>query len=177
MDQSKNIMDILLYFIPAILVLGGMFMLVKKFLDNAYRLKLLETKKAMQKETLPMRIQAYERFCLFIERSSPQNLVVRIYKPGMSARELQTELITHIRTEFEHNVVQQLYISPEAWDSIKMTKEDLIKIVHIAAAQLSENATGAQMSKAIFDVINQTEKSPTQRSMNMLKAEMRELLG
>ena len=62
MDQSKNIMDLLLYFIPAILVLGGMFMLVKKFLDNAYRLKLLETKKAMQKETLPMRIQAYERF-------------------------------------------------------------------------------------------------------------------
>ena len=53
----------------------------------------------------------------------------------------------------------------------------MIKIVHIAAAQLSENATGAQMSKAIFDVINQTEKSPTQRSMNMLKAEMRELLG
>lgn len=177
MEVSKSVMDMLMYFIPAVLVLGGMFLLVKKFLDNTYRLKLLETKRAMQKETLPMRIQAYERFCLFIERASPQNLVVRVYKSGMSARELQTELVTNIRTEFEHNVVQQLYISTQAWDAVKSTKEDLIKIVHIATAQISENSTGAQLSKAIFDVINKTEKSPTQRAMDLLKSEMRELLG
>jgi hypothetical protein len=177
MDQSKNMMDMLMFFIPAALVLGGMFLMVKKFLDNSYRLKLLETKRLMQKETLPMRIQACERFCLFIERVSPQNLVVRIYKTGMSARDLQTELITNIRAEYEHNVVQQLYISGPCWDAIKNTKEDLIKIVHIAAAQLSENSTGAQLSKAIFDVINKTEKSPTKRAMDMLKAEMHQLLG
>lgn len=172
-----NVTDMLMYFVPAILVLGGMFLLVKKFLDNTYRLKLLETKRAMQKESLPMRIQAYERFCLFIERVSPQNLVVRIYIPGMSARDFQKELISAIRTEFDHNVVQQLYISQPAWNAVKSAKEDLIKIIHIANAQIPENSSGAQLSKAIFDVINKTEKSPVQYAMDLLKADMRELLG
>ena len=176
MDWITKLADTLLYFVPALLVLGAVFLTVKKFLDNEHKLRLLEAKRAMQKETVPLRLQAYERMCLFLERISPNSVLVRTHKSGMSARELQSDLLVTIRTEFEHNLSQQIYISSGAWEVVKNAKEDMIRIINSASASLNENSTGVDLSKAIFEIVIKNEKIPTQRALDFLKNEIKQTL-
>ncbi len=176
MDGSVKIGETLLYFIPAIIVAGAIYLLIKKYLDNDYKVRLLELKRAIHKETIPLRFQAYERICLFLERISPNNLMVRVNRPGMSARELQSELLQTIRAEYEHNITQQVYVSSQAWDLVKNAREELIRIINTAAATIGENAGGIELSKAVFEIILKNEKLPTQRALDFIKNESRQLL-
>lgn len=173
--DSKNIIDVLLYFIPALLVLGAMFLLIKKFLDRDYRLKLIETKQLLQKDVLPLRLQAYERLVLFLERISPQSLLMRTNKPNMTSLQLQSELLTAIRTEFEHNLSQQIYMSNVAWEQVKIAKEEVTKIVNTASEKVGPNDTSINLSTEIFEIMLCNETLPAQKAVDFLKNEVRQL--
>ncbi|MEI6817859.1 MAG: hypothetical protein WCL14_14730 [Bacteroidota bacterium] len=174
MDFGKLI-ETLMYFIPAAIVLGAAYLLVKNFLDNSYRLKLLELKKGMQKDMVPLRLQAYERLILLLERISPNNILVRLNDPNQNARQFQNDLILAIRAEYEHNLTQQLYVSSLAWEMVKMAKEDMVKLVNIASTNVGENGTSIDLSKQVFEEILRTEKMPTYKAIEFLKNEVREL--
>lgn len=167
---------IILYCLPTIIALLAVFWLIKKFLDNNYQLRLLEVRQTMRKETTPLRLHAYERMCLFLERISINNLLVRVHKTGTSARELQTDLLTTVRTEFEHNLSQQIYISSPAWEMVKNAKEEVIRLINTAAATLKEDATGIELSKTIFEIMIKSEKIPAQKALEFLKKEVYLLL-
>ena len=175
MDSISKLTDTLLYFVPALLVLGAVYLMIKKFLDNEHRLRLLESKANIRKDIVPLRLQAYERMCLFLERISPGNLIIRVQKPGMSTRDLQLELLSAIRTEFEHNFSQQIYMSSKAWDVVKAAKEETVKIINLAASSAGEEATGSQLSKVIFEILIKNEKIPTQKALEFVKNEARQL--
>jgi hypothetical protein len=174
--MDKNILEVLMYFVPAALVLMAAYMLIKKFLDNEYKIRLLEAKRSMQKDTIPLRFQAYERICMLLERISPNNLVIRTNKPGMNARELQGELLSTIRAEYEHNLSQQVYISGQSWELVKRAKEDTIRIINMAFVGVGENATAIDLSKAIFEIIVKNEMMPTQKALDYIKTEIKQIL-
>ena len=176
MNPAEKIGEILLYFLPALVVLLAVYMLIKKFLDNSYKLRLLEAKRAIQKEVLPLRLNAYERICLLLERISPNNLLVRTNRSGMSARELQTELLAAIRAEYEHNLSQQVYVSQRSWDATKNAKEDIVRLINSAAASAGQDATSMQLSKIILEIMLKNETTPIQRALELIKAEAREIL-
>lgn len=175
MVDTKILGEVLLYFIPALLILVAAYMMVSKFLDKEYKIRLLEAKRDMQKDVVPLRLQAYERMCLFLERISANNVLYRAHKPGMTAKQLHQELLVIIRTEYEHNITQQIYISPAAWAVIKNAKEDLIRIINVSAAKVGEKASGIDLSKTIFEVILQNESIPTQKALDYLKNEVKNL--
>ena len=94
MDSIEKISDVLLYFIPAIIVMIGMFIVmkrfivnqsatIKKFLEKEIQLKVAEDRNNRQKESLPLKLQAFERLILFLERISPNSLLVRVHRGGM----------------------------------------------------------------------------------------------
>jgi hypothetical protein len=172
MTLSKDLTDILFFLAPAILVFGTAFFLIKRFLDNQYRIRLLEAKLQTQKDIMPLRLQAYERLTLFLERLSPNNLVGRVYQQGISVREFHLELLNNIRSEFEHNITQQIYVSPQVWNTVRNTKEDVIRIINSTASSLDPNAKGAELSKAIFEKLVQEEENPSQKAIDFLKAEL-----
>jgi hypothetical protein len=167
--------DSLLYVLPALVVAGGIFLLVRRFLDNEYRLRLLESRRTMLKDMLPLRLQAYERICLLLERISPGSLLNRVYSPGMNVRAFQSELLSQIRAEFEHNMVQQIYLSPAAWELVRNAKEDIIRIINLAAAQAGEEASGSDLSRAVYDIMIKTESMPAQKALDFVKQEVRQL--
>ena len=144
-------------------------------MDAEQRKQLYEVRKENQKATTPLRLQAYERIVLFLERISPENLVLRVHKPGMSAKLLQANLIITIKTEFEHNVAQQIYISSSSWEVVKKVKEDIIRAINIAADNLDDNATGVELGQKLFEVMSKLEKSPTHVAIGILKNEIRQL--
>jgi hypothetical protein len=187
MNETKDWTDVLLYFVPALLVLITCFLIIKRFLDTQlitlrkfmerdYQIKNLEAKSARTKDSLPLKLQSYERMVLFLERISANSILLRVHRSGMSAGQLQSDLVTTIRAEFEHNLSQQIYISDTAWEEIKNAKEEMIRIINRAYETVGTHATGIQMSSQIFEQVLSTDSLPTQGAIDSLKREARKLL-
>jgi hypothetical protein len=123
---------------------------------------------------LPLRLQAYERIVLFLERIAPNNLILRVNRPEMNVIQLQSALIKAIREEFEYNLSQQLYISSKAWEMVNNAKEETIKMINMAAGQVPEAASSAELVRAIFDRMVNTDKLPVHVTLEMVKNEIRQ---
>jgi hypothetical protein len=157
---------------PALIVFLTAYYLVKNFLDNDARKRLSEIRLANQSLITPTRLQAYERIALFLERISPNSLIPRVNKQGMSARLLQTELIKAIRTEFEHNLSQQIYVSGHAWEMVKTAKEEIIKLINISATKIPDTASSMDLSQMIINIAAQVAKLPTDVALEYVKREV-----
>jgi hypothetical protein len=148
-------MDALIEFgkilIPASVVLYAAFLVVRSFIQKDIDLKKLEIRGRSIETILPNRLHAYERMTLFLERMSPQNLLIRLNTGSIPAKEFQQLLLAEVRNEYNHNVSQQVYISEEVWDLIKNAKEDLIVSINDAASEMGEEASSLDLSKKIFE--------------------------
>ena len=152
------------------------FTLIRLFITGERNKKDLELRAAHYNDSLPLRLQAYERLTLLLERITPTNIISRVNKPGMSARDLQLSLISNIRLEFEHNLSQQIYVSSPVWMMIVQVKEEIISIINHVSADLPEAATGKDLSRAIIEYfINNEKVMPTQKALDTLKTEVKKI--
>lgn len=170
MDSFFEILKLIL---PALIVFLTSFYMIKRFLDNEDKKRLAELREQGHKFVTPIRFQAYERMIIFLERISPESLLMRVHNPSMNARQFQSELLQTIRTEFEHNLSQQIYISNAGWDHVKRAKEETIKIINLASSKVNDKSSGIELSKAIFSVISALGKMPSQSAIDFLKKEIR----
>lgn len=113
-------------------------------------------------EMLRLQLQAYERLAILTERLGLQNLISRFDANNLSATQMQQQLIQTIRSEFEYNVSQQLYVSFSAWDAVKNLKEQNIYIINQVAALLPPNAGGLDLSKSIAELLAADENASLQ---------------
>lgn len=162
--------------IAAVTLLGYYFLnLVKAFVVNEQKKTILEIQKISQAETrkvvTPLQLQAYERLVLYLERMKYDNLILRCYEPGMSARLLKDVMIKNIRDEYEHNLSQQLYISTQAWAMIRNAKEESINILNAFTPKEDKDTTPTAFAGQILEHtgagINQIEQA-----QEFLKKEM-----
>jgi hypothetical protein len=109
---------------------------------------------------------------LFLERTSPQNLLVRINQPGLTARDFHKLLLEEIRNEYNHNVSQQVYISEDVWSVIKNAKEDLIIEINEAAQLVHNDAPSIELAKRIFEVALSKKVDPMALALSELKKEI-----
>src|SRR6201985_694771 len=124
MQSYAYLLDIVKYTISGLGVVWIAFYLIKPYLEKNEKIQLLEFKKSVANQTLPLRLQAYERIILFIERINPANMIIRLNAPEYTADDLHSILITEIRHEYEHNVTQQVYVSSRAWSVVRRVKDD-----------------------------------------------------
>ncbi|HEU4497618.1 MAG TPA: hypothetical protein VFR70_11250, partial [Flavobacterium sp.] len=131
MDTSK-ILELLSYTLPAIVTgcVGYYFFSLHTKNEEGRRRYLIQ--KEAQKNALPIRLQAYERMALFLERINPSNLLVRISPMSADKNTYQNLVISHIENEFEHNLAQQIYLSDECWIIITTAKNATIQMVRKA---------------------------------------------
>ncbi len=170
----NELLEILKYVLPSLVVFAAAYYLIKLFLDNDQKKRASDIKMAGYKIITPIRLQAYERLILFLERISPESLVMRLHKPELSSLQFQTMLILAIREEFEHNLSQQVYMSSQAWELVRNAKEDLIKLVNTAATKLNDNATATELSQKIFE-LSLSEKLLLKTALEFLKNEIRQV--
>ena len=175
MNLPQGVIDFLVYLAPSLLVFLTAFYLVKKFLDTDQRMKYAELKRTLDNTLLPLRLQAYERIVLFLERISPNNLMVRVYVPGMTVMEFHKEIILTIRTEYEHNITQQVYVTNSAWNIVRTNRDELIKVINQSMEQCNPNASGVELSKKVFETMLQREEFPIQRAIDQVKNEAHSL--
>jgi hypothetical protein len=119
-------------------------------------------KELMQKQggnTINLRLQAYERLVLLTERISLPSVVTRIPSGDLSARQLQSFFVEQIKAEFDYNLSQQIYVSPQAWQAVTNLKEQNIFIINQLANTLPEDAKGPELSKKIIELLNADSKA------------------
>lgn len=122
-----------------------------------------------------LRLQAYERLILFIERMNPANLLVRLYQPGFSAQEFQVQLLAEIRAEFQHNVSQQLYIHTTSWNVIRQLKDDTTAMIQQALAVLPEDAGGRALSIKVLEHLAVMPENPYDLALDLIKKDIHQL--
>jgi hypothetical protein len=124
----------------------------------------------------PLRLQAYERIIVFLERIHPFSLCQRVYQPNMLLPELQLELIKTIRVEYEYNLSQQMYINTEPWQMVTTAKEETIKLINSIASKMPDHIDGIELNKAILNYYIQSNKDiPVQIAINFVKEDVKSL--
>lgn len=170
-------MDVFIEFlkiiVPAALVLYAMYLTVKAFLNKEMERTQYQIKSRNTEIVLPIRLQAYERIILFLERISPNNLITRLNQAKMSAKEFQQVLLKEIRDEYNHNVSQQVYMSEEAWELVKNAKEDLIVSINAASEKMKDESTSLDLAKQIFEEMIGKEVDPITLALHEVKDEIR----
>jgi len=154
------------------LPLAGMLLITYFLLQHFFNKSLKENQKELlalkSKVTLPLKMQAYERAILFLERIDPSNMIIRAHKNGMTAAALHVELLKIIREEYTHNMSQQIYISPNSWKELIKGKEETIQLINTSINQINENANGIELSAKIFERVAQHKVSPTEKARNSI---------
>lgn len=173
MDWFQFILEIFKFTIPALVVFLVTHLTIKNFLDNDYQKKVLQLKKKGNAAVVPLKMQAYERLIIYMERINPSILLVRLTTSNMSALQLKNELLHTINEEYNHNVAQQLYVSPQAWRMIRVVREQLQHIINESYASLESNAKGVDLGKRILEVIIDTDEIPTDKAIDFLKKEFK----
>ncbi len=171
----SEILEILKYTLPAIIVLIATIFIVKQIVKNDQSRRNYEIVSKNQQLITPIRLQAYERLALLLERISPESLIMRVSKPNMTAKQLQSELLSTIRSEFDHNVSQQIYVTPQVWEIIKNSRAKLTQLINSAASRVKPDAPAINLSKLILEDLMNQEKSPMSIALEALKNEVKML--
>ena len=164
--------DILKITIPALIVFFTAWIVLKNMIRNDQDRRRQEIILQNAKTVTPIKLQAYERIVLFLERISMESLLLRVSMSDMSAEQLHSALLTTIRSEFEHNLSQQIYMSPQAWEVVKNARSNTIKIINNEAEKIKENAPAMELSKQLLTRVMELEKEPTRVAIDYIKNEV-----
>ncbi len=96
-------------------------------------------------------------------------------RSSVPAKKLQADLLQAIREEYDHNVSQQLFVSPQGWDMVKNSKEETIKIINLAGNQMSATSLSMDLASKIFEIVAEVGKLPTEITVEYLRKELQEL--
>lgn len=172
--QLDKILEILAYTLPAVITGAVAYYFFDKHVayENKRRQYLL--KKEHLKLSTPIKLQAYERMLLFLERMSPDNLLLREKPLQQDKHTYAQRLIAVIEQEFEHNLTQQLYMTNTCWSMIKSAKNATIQSFRQKIDD--ENISSADNFRTSILEENLSEKHPTQAAINYLKNEVADMI-
>ncbi|WP_320815702.1 hypothetical protein [Flavobacterium sp.] len=170
MDSTK-IIELAAYTLPALITGGVAYFLFHSFFKNEENRRRFELLKENQSQALPIRLQAYERMVLFLERINPAQLLLRVSPPNTSKEDYATFLIHSIQTEFEHNLTQQVYLTSNTWDIINKAKNSTIQLIRRKSIE-KEIVSAEKLREAILIEMTETE-SPSVIAISYLKEDLK----
>ena len=141
------------------LICGLVVFILLRMLKTIERTQNHHLRSEASKQLTPVRLRAYERMALFIERINPNSLLMRQnLADNVPASALHRELLTQIRQEWEHNAAQQIYISDESWNMVVNAKESIIELINTSAAELQPNTVAMGLATVILNTYNNTKQ-------------------
>jgi len=171
--MKLEIIPLLISLIPSLFLTLLALYYFKLHTDNEEKRRRYLLHKEHQKQSLPLRLQAYERMALFLERISPGKLLLRTPPVGEDKKGYETLLINMIEQEFDHNLTQQIYISDECWNIVKTAKNGTVALIR--KNSLKEDITSADdMREAILkDLVE--KGAPSDDALTAIKSEVEDL--
>jgi hypothetical protein len=175
-NDINGFWEILKIVLPALIVFVTAYFLFRDMLENDQRRREFEFRVLHAKEMTPVKLQAYERLTLFLERISPESMLIRQSPHDLTVEQYHQILLTTIRQEYEHNLSQQIYISPVLWETIRGAKEKLITLINRSAEELDQKNQGYELGKKIFNNYLEEDPAPVALALSDLKKEVGKFL-
>jgi hypothetical protein len=172
MDTNK-IIELLSYTLPSLITGGVAYYLFQSYFNDQQNTRKWLLQKEAKKDALPLRLQAYERMTLFLERISLNKLLVRISPISQDKHDYENYVIAQIEQEFEHNLTQQIYMSAHCWSVISTAKNATIQTIR--KANMSEKVTSADKLREVVLSDAMENESPISLALNFIKSEVSEL--
>lgn len=169
----ETFFEILKYILPALVVLATVYVVMRKQLSNEADRRNFELRKLNSNQVTPARLRAYERLTLLLERTKPESMLLRMNLSHLTNFELQTELLQTIRTEFDHNMAQQIYVSAEAWTLVMNARESLMRLINGLAGQVQPSGAALELAQSLIGTYAATPNVPTEIALNFLKQEVK----
>lgn len=166
-------LEILKYSLPALLVVLITYLMLSNFMDNEEKRRNYLLRREARKASLAHKLQAYERMALFLERITPNSLLVRIPAGKMTVRQYHAILLKSIRDEFEHNLSQQVYLSDDAWRQVVHAKSATVGVLNKLVQECKPDDAALHLSTRVLNYAMELESFPTRKALMFLKAELR----
>ena len=168
--------DILKISIPALIVFFTAWLVLRSMIKNDQEKRRQELILQNSRTVTPIRLQAYERIILFLERISLESLIVRVSTSDMTFQQLHSAMLSTIRSEYEHNLSQQIYMSQQAWEVVRNARSNMIKIINNEAEKMPVKSSGMSLSKQLLEKIMELDKEPTRAAIDYVKNEVAKLI-
>ncbi|PKV51643.1 hypothetical protein ATE84_3733 [Aquimarina sp. MAR_2010_214] len=169
-----EIIPLIISLVPAILITLLAVYFFKLHTTNEEKRRRFLLHRENQKQSLPLRLQAYERMILFLERISPGNLLTRIAPISENKKDYESLLTHTIDQEFEHNLTQQIYVSDECWNTLKASKNATIALIRKTA--LKEDVDSADKMREVILTELIEKGAPSDTAIAIIKEEIGDLL-
>ena len=171
--ELSRIFDLFLFAIPSIITGIIAYYFFREHTKNEDGRRRFLLKKDMQVNAMPLRLQAYERIALFLERISPSKLLIRIAPNNSNKADYETLLIQSIEQEFEHNLSQQIYISDKCWSIATTAKNATIQLIR--KASMLEKTDTANKLREVGLTEMMERRSPSDAALSFIKEEVSDL--
>ncbi len=167
----STILEIIKITAPALIVFLTVYYLVKTYLDKKYQIEVLKLKQSQQNLTIPMRMQAYERLSLLCERISIPNLVFRLRQEDQSAAMFRISLLLAVQQEFEYNITQQVYVSEQLWQILKISRDNVVSIINAVAEKIDPQAPSKDLANLLLTFSDKQPNSSLETALAAIKKE------
>ncbi|WP_290700230.1 hypothetical protein [Lacinutrix sp.] len=171
--MEDQLLNLLMFIVPSLIVGALAYLFFREHIENEDNRRKFELLKQLQKEALPQRLQAYERYSLLLERISPNKLLTRVAPISNSKDDYEALLVTSIEQEFEHNLSQQIYVTDSCWSIINASKSATIQLVRKAA--LSDKVDSASKLREVILTDMMDKTPPSSAALSYIKQEVSEL--
>ncbi len=165
------LLEIIKVTIPALIVFLTVYYLMKTYLDKRYQVKLLKFKQKQQNITIPLRLQAYERLSLFCERISIPNLVLRLKQEDQNAALFRIALLLTIQQEFEYNITQQVYVSDQLWQIIKISRDETVNLINGLSERVDPKAPAKELAGVLLNFAEARPDTALDKALVAIKKE------
>ena len=172
--ETSKIIEIAAYTLPSLITGAVAYYLFTAYFKDQQNTRHWLLQKENQKEALPLRLQAYERMAIFLERINPSKLLIRVAPMSQDKNLYEAFLIDHIEQELEHNLAQQIYVTEDCWNVILTAKNTLIQ--NIRKTTMSEKVTSADKLRETILSDLMEQESPTSIALAYLKKEVTQVI-
>ncbi|MEJ6791366.1 MAG: hypothetical protein QNK89_01130 [Lacinutrix sp.] len=171
--MEDQLLNLLMFAIPSLIVGAIAFLFFREHVQNEDNRRKFLMLKQLQKEALPQRLQAYERFSLFLERISPNKLLTRVAPISSNKEDYSNLLANSIEQEFEHNLSQQIYVTDNCWSVINASKNATIQLIRNAS--ISDKVDSADTLREVILKDMMDRVPPSNAGLAFIKEEVGDL--
>lgn len=161
---------------PLIIIFLFVYYMLKSFFDQFEKQRKQELRVKYSEETLPLRLQAYERIILFLERIKPESMVMRLAQNSMTTTDLHRALLENIREEFEHNLSQQIYVSTEGWSMVVTARQSMIQLVSSTADDVRPDAPYMEYATDLLEEFASSSDDPIKLAIQYIQNEAKDIM-
>ncbi len=167
----SELFEISKYILPLIILLIALMIILNHFAKREKTKLKYDLIKANNKLITPVKLQAYERIILFLERIRPDALALRLTKPNMTSKQIQMQMLSAVRNEFNHNLSQQLYVSDETWTAVVYAKEQVTRMINFTGTKVDPKNVSQAFTAVLIEMYNDADTKPVETSVETVKKE------